>query len=197
MLSYLSSETNFIKAYGNRTLLLIFLCALTRTAEKPASASAFGLSINLNPGIIAVYGPLLALLLIIGLKAEADTLYIARQSILSEIAKLPTSARRVNRAIYALFCMPAITALFLVVQYYQEVVPVTTACTDFDRTRQFYDLAWLSGTGSMYCIRDLKDGMPWIYPPAQIYIYGLITAACLYLTWGIIRNWEKARSAKS
>ena len=72
MLCYLAAEANFIRAFGNRSLLLIFLCTLSRTGEKMGSASALGLSLNVSPGIIVVYGPVLALFLLVALKVEAD-----------------------------------------------------------------------------------------------------------------------------
>ena len=193
MLSYLSAEANFVRAFGNRTLFLIFLCALTRTVpDKPASASAFGLSINLNPGIIAVYGPLLVLLLLVGLRTESDILHVSREAVLAEAGKLPVRVRRVNRAIYGLFWMPTIAAIYMILQYYFNVVPDTPVGCDYERKRQFFETNFLSGSPSMYCIRDIKEGMPWIYMPFQIYIYLGILAGCSYLTWKIIKSWPKA-----
>lgn len=193
MLSYLSAETGFVRAFGNRVLLLIFLCALTRTGQNVPKGSAFGISVDLNPGIIAVYGPLLALLLLVGLKSESNILLVSREAVLAEASKLPARVRRVNRAIYALFCMPTIAAAFLVVQYYKNVVPDVANPCAFDRTKQFYDLDFVSGIGTVYCIHDLKEGMPWIYMPFQIYIYIAVLAFCVYLTMEIIKDWSKVR----
>ena len=78
MLSYLNAETGFIRAFGNRSLLLIFLCALSRSGDHPGKASALGVSLDLNPGLIMVFGPVLALLFLISLKIESDTLLVAR-----------------------------------------------------------------------------------------------------------------------
>ena len=78
MLSYMNAETGFIRAFGNRSLLLIFLCALTRGGDRFGKASALGVSLDLNPGLIVVFGPVLALLLLISLKIESDTLVVAR-----------------------------------------------------------------------------------------------------------------------
>jgi len=80
MLSYLNAETGFIRAFANRSLLLIFLCALTRGGDRFGKASALGVSLDLNPGLIVVFGPVLALLLLISLKIEADTLVVAREA---------------------------------------------------------------------------------------------------------------------
>lgn len=193
MLSYLSAETGFIRAFGNRVLLLIFLCALTRTGQGVPKGSAFGISVDLNPGIIAVYGPLLVLLLLVGLKSESNILLVSREAVLAEASKLPARVRRVNRAIYALFCMPTIAAIFLVVQYYKNVVPDVPDPSAFDRTRQFFDFQFASGIGTVYCIRDLRDGMPWIYMPFQIYIYAAVLGCCVYLTMKIIKDWSRAR----
>ena len=82
MLSYLNAETGFIRAFANRSLLLIFLCALSRGGDRFGKASAFGVSLDLNPGLIVVFGPVLALLLLISLKIEADTLVVAREVVL-------------------------------------------------------------------------------------------------------------------
>jgi hypothetical protein len=109
VLAYLSAETSFIRAFGNRTLLLFFLCVLTRSGE---------------------------------------------------ILKL---------------------------------VPSKPGCAGYDWTRQFTDFSFQGGTPSMFCIRDVTDGMPWIYPPAQTYFYVACVAACIYLTYQIIRTWPQAR----
>src|SRR4051812_43902534 len=103
MLNYLSAEASFLRAFGNRSLLLIFLCALSRTGEKIANASVLGLSLSVSPGIIVVYGPLLTLFLLVGLKTESDSLWVAREAILSDASKLPTRARRPKWAVYLLF----------------------------------------------------------------------------------------------
>lgn len=200
MLSYLSSEAGFVRAFGNRTLLLIFLCALTRVgvekADQTAKGSAFGISVDLNPGILAVYGPLLVLLLLIGLRSESDILLNSREAVLTEVSKLPARVRRVNRAIYVLFWTPTVAAIFLVVQYYINVVPyvenMPNPC-DYERILQFFDGRYLKGTASIYCLKNIKIGMPWIYIPFQIYVYILIIAACFYLTMKIVKDWPKAR----
>ena len=194
MLSYLSAEATFIRAFGNRVLLLIFLCALTRTAsDKAPSFSAFGLSVNLSPGLIAAYGPLLVLLLLVGLKSESDILYVSREAVLADAAKLPARVRRINRAVYGLFWMPVVAAVFMIIQYYTNVVPDTPEGCNFDRLRQFTGKNLNFGVTSLYCIRDIREGMPWIYPPVQIYLYAPILIGCIYLTWKIVRDWPKAR----
>ena len=68
-----------------------------------------------------------------------------------------------------------------------------TAAAGYDWTRQFTDFSFQGGTPSMFCIRDVTDGMPWIYPPAQTYFYVACVAACIYLTYQIIRTWPQAR----
>lgn len=195
MLAYLSAETGFIRAFGNRTLLLLLLCALTRTAEEQGNTSLLGLSVNLNPGLIAAYGPLLALLLLIGLRTEADTLQIGRELVLKEAIELPISVRRTKQAVYVLFWTPTIAAIFMFAQYVLNVVPDAPGRCNYDRLRHFYETSFLSGTPSVYCVRDLTKGMPWIYPPIQTYATLLIVAGCAYVTFRISQNWGKARGA--
>jgi hypothetical protein len=195
MLSYLSMETAYIRVFGNRSLLLLFLCALSRTGDKLGNASVLGLSLNINPGVIVVYGPLLIFLLLVALRSESDALLTAREVVLDEASELPARARRIGLAVYALFLAPVACAIFLVVQFFKAVIPSDESCDGFNRLRQFFDLSWIGGTPSIYCIQNVKDGMPWIYPPFQAYVYALILGASAYLTLAIARNWAKARGA--
>ena len=81
-------------------MLLVFLCALTRTAN-PGKLSALG-----------VFGPLsqryrhfwasLAFVFLISLKIEADVLFLARESVLEEASKLSRNAARVRRGLSTL-----------------------------------------------------------------------------------------------
>ncbi len=192
MLGYLAAETAFVRAFGNRSLLLVFLCALSRTGNKMGSASALGLSLDVNPGVIVVFGPLLALFLLLALKVEADGLLLGRETVLAEASALPARARRGGRLAYVLFLAPALAATFLVWTYLAEVVPLTEGC-GYDRWRQLYDLRWAAGTPTLYCLHDIKDGMPWIYPPFQVYGYVVCLALCFRVTWSVARDWSKAR----
>jgi hypothetical protein len=97
MLSYLNAETGFIRAFANRSLLLIFLCALTRGGDRFGKASALGVSLDLNPGLIVIFGPVLALLLLISLKIEADTLVVAREVVLPKMNHLDPAATKASR----------------------------------------------------------------------------------------------------
>ena len=42
-------------------------------------------------------------------------------------------------------------------------------------------------------MRDLTEGMPWIYPPYQVWIYLLIIGSCGYLSWRISKDWVSMR----
>jgi hypothetical protein len=44
MLSYLTAETSFLRAFGNRGLLLILMCVLARTGEASNEASDAGVA---------------------------------------------------------------------------------------------------------------------------------------------------------
>lgn len=192
MLSYLSVENNFVRAFGNRSLLLFFLCVITRTADIEGTASALGISVNISQGLIVVLGPILALMLMASLKLEADNLLAARASVVSDREGL--HVRRVSPFIYGLFVFPAIAALFFVIQFYQNLVPADAACPTFDRLRYFWDFFHLQGGfATRYCIRDITKEMPWIYPPLQLYLNVACTAACAWLGYRIGRDWTKFR----
>lgn len=196
MQSYLSAESTFLRAFGNRCLLLLFLCALCRTGSTTGKASALGLSIDVSPGIIVILGPILAFLFLISLKLEADNLMVARHDLLNQNLRAPKI--RVGWWLYGLFALPTATAVFLFWQYLMELVPAATAsapgadCNTFDRFRYFGDFG-LGGFPTKYCINDITAGMPWIYPPFQTYGYILIIAGCGYLTYLLCRDWSKYR----
>jgi hypothetical protein len=193
MLPYLNAEANFIRAFGNRCLLLIFLCALTRTAN-PGKLSALGISLDISPGVIVVFGPLLALLLLISLKIEADGLFLARESVLEEASKIGRQAARVSWWVYPLFATPLLSCLFMTLQFLTKLVPLKPGCEGWSWVQQLTDFSFQAGSSSIYCIRDLTDGTPWIYPPAQTYLYILCFAACAYLTWRIMESWPRSRA---
>jgi hypothetical protein len=193
MLSYLNAEAGFIRAFANRSLLLIFLCALSRGGDRFGKASALGVSLDLNPGLIVVFGPVLALLLLISLKIEADTLLVAREVVLAKMSSLDPAATRASRWVFLLFAVPCAAATFMTAQFILNVVPAKPGCTGYVWTRKLTDFSIQGGSPSTYCIRNLTDGMPWIYPPIQTYGYVACLAACFYLTYRIARNWAKVR----
>ena len=193
MLSYLNAETGLIRAFANRSLLLIFLCALSRGGDRFGKASALGVSLDLNPGLIVVFGPVLALLLLISLKIEADTLVVAREVVLPKMSHLDPAATKASRWVFPLFVVPCAAATFMTVQFILNVVPSKPGCAGYVWTRKFTDFSVQGGTPSTYCIHNLTDGMPWIYPPVQTYGYVVCLAACFYLTYLIARNWARVR----
>lgn len=194
MLSYLTAEAAFVRAFCNRSLLLIFLCALTRTGEKLGNASALGLSLNINPGIIVIFGPLLVVFLLVGLKIEADSLRVARDVVLSEATSLPASLKRPGIAVLALFFVPVMSTVFFIIQYLLNVVPHGTACNQYF-WKQFYDPEYLMiGTASTYCVGNISDNMPWIYPPFQIYLYLICLIGSIRMSYAIAKQWSQARA---
>jgi hypothetical protein len=196
MLSYLNAETSFIRAFGNRSLLLILLCVLSRNGDRFGKASALGVSLDLNPGLIAVFGPVLALLVLISLKIEADTLLVAREFVVEKMRYLDPRATRPSKWVFLLFAVPCATATFMTVQFILNVVPAKPGCAGYVWTRKFTDFSVQAGSPSTYCIHNLTDGMPWIYPPVQTYGYVACLAACLYLTYRIAANWAKLRPSE-
>jgi hypothetical protein len=195
MLSYLNAETGFIRAVGNRSLLLIFLCALSR-GDHLGKASALGVSLDLNPGLIVIFGPVLAVLFLISLKIESDTLLVAREFVLGKMSHLDPGATKPSRWVFLLFAVPCATATFMTVQFILNVVPAKPGCTGYVWTRKFTDFSFPAGSPSTYCIHNVTDGMPWIYPPLQTYGYVACLAACFYLTYLIARNWAKVRPSE-
>jgi hypothetical protein len=195
VLGYLNAETSFIRAFGNRSLLLILLCALTRSGESIAKASGVGLSIDINPAVIVVAGPLLALLLVVALKIEADGLLLAREGVLEEATKLH---RRGGSGpwLYFLFAVPTIAATFMTLQLVLKLVPYKR-CDDWNWLRQLFDFSFAGGTPSTYCIGDLTQGTPWIYPPFQAYFNIGCVVGCAYLTYEIANDWRKARGGSA
>jgi hypothetical protein len=194
MLAYLSAETSFLRAFGNRSLLLIVLCALTRTGDSIAKGSVLGVSIDISPAVIIVAGPVLALLLIIALKIEADALLLAREAVLDEASKMP-KLRVTGRSLYVVFAVPTLAASFMTVQFILKLVP-SGQCDDWNWPRQFRDFSKLSGTPSTFCIGKALPDAPWIYPPWQTYFYVGCVATCAYLTYRMAKDWQKARGGR-
>jgi hypothetical protein len=193
MQSYLSAESTFLRAFGNRCLLLLFLCVLSRTGSTTGKASVLGLSIDISPGTIVVLGPILAVLLLISLKMEADNLMVARNDLLSQNQRPPRI--RIGWWTYGLFALPTATAVFLFWQYLVNLVPASgpaADCNTFSRLRYFGDFG-LGGFPTKYCIGDITAGMPWIYPPYQTYAYVVVLIGCGRLCYVICRDWTKHR----
>jgi hypothetical protein len=194
MLAYLNNEVNFLRAFGTRCLLLVFLCALSRTGAGIPHASALGLTIDLNPGVIAIVGAPLALLLLYSLKLEADSLRMARLAILSELVDLHRVAKYKPGAIYLLFCVPFGCAVFLFIQYVLKVTLVSRTCGDW----LWHFIDWGSRFGaSKYCIGDKTEGMPWIYAPWQTYGYLVVIAVMVFVTYRMAKEWTQYRGPES
>jgi hypothetical protein len=191
VLSYLSAETSFLRAYGNRSLLLIVLCCLTRTGESIGKATVPGLSLDVGPSLIVIFGPVLALLLLISLKTEADTLLIARDAVRDEANG---RWRRVSRLVYVLFVVPALSAAFISLQYLLKLVP-KDRCNDWSWFNQLADASHWQGTPSTYCIGKGAEG-PWIYPPLQSFLYIGCVILCGYITYQLSKDWSKARGGR-
>ncbi len=94
---------------------------------------------------------------------------------------------------FPLFAVPCAAATFMTVQFILNVVPSKPGCAGYVWTRKFTDFSLQGGSPSTYCIHNLTDGMPWIYPPIQTYGYVACLAACFYLTYRIAINWAKLR----
>jgi hypothetical protein len=194
MLGYLNNEVSFLRAFGTRSLLLLFLCALSRSGAGIPHASALGLTIDINPGVVAIIGPLLSLLLLYSLKLEADSLRMARLSILNEFEDLHAATRYKPGAIYFLFCVPIHCAAFLFIQYVLNVTLVSRTCGEW----QWHFIDWGSPFGaSKYCIGDKTEGMPWIYPPWQTYAYLFMIAGMGFLTYRLAKEWTRYRGPQS
>lgn len=190
MQSYLSAESTFLRAFGNRCLLLIFLCVLSRTGSTTGKASVLGLSIDISPGTIVVLGPVLALGLLLSLKMEADNLMTARNDLLGQNQRTPLI--RIGWWIHALFALPTVCAAFLSWQYFTNLVPAGADCPTFNHFRYLTDFG-LGGFATKYCIADITAGMPWIYPPYQTYGYILVVIGCGYVSYRLCRDWKKYR----
>jgi hypothetical protein len=192
VLGYLNAESSFLRAFGNRSLLLMVLCALTRTGDD-AKAGVLGLSLDINPAVIVVIGPVLALLLLISLKVEADTLLLSREVVLEEASKI--RHRSISSWVYLLFIVPAAATAFLTLQFILKLVPSDAGCEGWGWIRQFVDFSYPGGTPSKFCIGDVKH-TPWIYPPWQTYFFMFCVLCCGYLTYLIARDWPKARGSR-
>lgn len=194
MLSYLTAEAGFIRAFGNRGILLIVLCALTRSGDAAGKASVPGVSIDINPALVTVIGPVLAFLLLVALKFEADALLLSREAVLEEATKLPR--KNVSAWIYFLFSVPTLAAAFFTLQFVLKVVPAQAGCEHWSWSQQLFDFSFAGGSASVFCIGDLTRGTPWIYPPWQTYLNLALVLGCGYLTWHIARDWTKARGCR-
>jgi len=201
LLSYLTAEIRFLRSFGNRCLLLLLMCVLLRTGNVAAHAtggiaklSAPGLSVDINPAIVLWFGPVVALLIVLSLKLEADALHLARKVALNESSELNG---RVTTSwwTYVLFCIPTIVAGYMTLQFVLKLFPGAN-CANWSWLRQFYDFAgWAKP--SIYCLGDLTQGTPWVYIPVQTWIYVACVAACAYLTYFMSADWKQSRSGKS
>lgn len=200
MLSYLTAESGFLRAYGNRSLLLLLMCVLVRTGDVGGQAgsgapkvSALGLSIDINPAVLLWFGPFVALLLVVSLKMEADTLRIARAAVLDESSKLKMRIK-VSTWILVLFYTPTLAAAYLTLQFVLKLFPGGD-CATWNWVRQFYDFGgW--ARPSIYCLGDITKGTPWVYVPVQTWVYVMCVAACAYLTRRMELDWKLSRGGQ-
>ncbi|WP_140942217.1 hypothetical protein [Prosthecodimorpha hirschii] len=194
MLSYLSAENGFLKTFGNRCLILLFLAILVRTGgELGGKASALGISLDITQGAILSVSPILTLLFMTSLKLEADNLREARKAVTSDFENYKYRFGKNPVIWYFLFLFPAVESLFFTYQFVINLIPASETCAGFSRLRQLTDFSLLSGGPSMFCIGDRAEKMPWIYPPLQSHIYILCTAATGFIGYRIARDWPKFR----
>jgi hypothetical protein len=197
VLSYLTAESSFLRAYGNRSLLLLLMCVLVRTGNAGGQAdgsiakiSALGLSADINPAVVLWFGPVVALLMVISLKMEADTLRVAREVVLEEAGGLKMRIT-VSWWTYVLFYTPTVVAAYMTLQFVLKLFPGSD-CANWSWLRQFYDFGgW--GEPSIYCFGDLKKGTPYVYPPIQTWFYIGCVITCAYLTYRMGREWKRSR----
>lgn len=194
MSSYSTDETSFARAFGNRSLLLALLCMLARSGDKPGAGSFMGVPFAVSQGDIVMFGPLFALLVLASMKVEADALRAARSGVLQDAGARP-AIQPASRWVGALFFVPTLAAAFLSIQSVTKLVPKDPGCAGFDWTRQFTDFSWQAGSPSVWCFRDVTEGMPWIYPPAQTYASIACVVACAVLSLKIAQSWKAERVA--
>ncbi|MET4260887.1 hypothetical protein ABIC09_005852 [Bradyrhizobium sp. S3.12.5] len=192
MLSYLTAENSFIRSYGNRSLLLLLLCAFTRTGESVAKASIIGVSVDINPAVIAAFGPVLGLLITASLKLEADSLITAREAVLGEVGR-SKPAFRTSVWLYLLMLVPTGCTAFLALQFLLKLVPDNPGCPEWNWWRQLTDFSRVGGTPSVYCIGDLTKGTPWTYPPIETWLLLACVLGSAYLTYTVIQDWPMYR----
>ena len=191
MLPYLTAENAFVRTLGNRCLLLLFLCALTRTGSAAGTGSFQGISVQVSQGLLIVAGPVLALFLLLASKLESDNLEVARREV---AAACGAGARRAGGILpHALFTIPTLAAAFLVVQFWTDLVPASVPCPGFDHMRFAYDASLQGGFASKLCIGDVTADMPWIYPPSQLYAYGAVLLGCAWLSVRLSHQWLRSR----
>jgi hypothetical protein len=204
MLSYLTAETGFLRAFGNRILLLILMCVLTRTGEASngvsdagvAKLSALGVTLSINSAIVAAFGPFVALLILVSLKLEADTLLIGREAVLEDASSLSRNIAP-SRWVYLLFASPAASALYMALQVLLKLFPDDVGCEKWTWVQQLTDFSHVGGSPSIYCLGNVTKGNPWVYPPLQNYLNLICVAACCYLTYRIAVDWTKSRGGRS
>ncbi len=190
MLAYISAENSFLRSLGNRCLLLLFLCVLVRTGQAAGKASALGISLDISQGTIVILGPLLALLLLASAKLEADGLLVARREILEESKKY--GIRKINPFTYFLFVTPTAAAIFFVAHFFLKIAPANEGCEGFNSLRYLGDTS-LSGIPTIYCIHNITENMPWIYPPYQTYALFAVVAGCAWFSYAMAQGWKRYR----
>ena len=196
MLSYLNAETGFIRAFANRGLLLIFLCALTRGGDQLRQGiGARGVARSQSRSVSWFSVPSLALLLLICAQDRGRPLVVAREVVLPKMNHLDPAATKASGWVFPLFARSRSSR-----HVHDSAVHPQRLCCPRNRdvagyvwTRKFTDFSIQGGSPSTYCIHNLTDGMPWIYPPLQTYGYVACLGACFYLTYRIARNWAKLR----
>jgi len=96
-------------------------------------------SLDLNPGLIVVFGPVLALLLLISLKIEADTLVVAREVVLPKMSHLDPAATKASRWVFPLFVVPCAAATFMTCNSSSTSCRSKPGCAGYVWTRKFTD----------------------------------------------------------
>lgn len=203
MLSYLTAETGFLRSFGNRSLLLILMCVLTRTGEVStgspdagiAKLSALGLTLAINSAVVAAFGPFVALLILISLKLEADTLLVGRETVLEDASNLSRNMAP-SPWVYVLFAAPVGSAVYMALQVVLKLFPEDIGCEKWTWIQQFTDFSHIGGSPSIYCLGDVTKGNPWVYPPLQNYAYLGCIIVCSYLTYRISVDWPQSRGGR-
>jgi hypothetical protein len=116
---------------------------------------------------------------------SAISLLNARKAVLDEEIK-PKRSIYSSGWVFILFAVPAASAAYMSLQFVLKLFPAVPGCDGWSWSRLLTDFSHQGGTPSVYCLGDLTNGTPWIYPPWQTYFYSACVVGCGYLTYRLM-----------
>lgn len=196
MKDYLKDELAFLRGISWHILLLCLACVLVRSAgEHKDPSSIGGIPLQINNVLFVVAAPLYALMVQFIAFVEANSLSVVRRTMIDEMRELWPTFRLQIWGATALLMLPTLISFFLISQFFVMVAPATLVdaaheCQQIARSSHF--MTYYAGP-SIYCMRNIVEGNPWIYLPFYDVALVLVGAATALLCAMSISRWFSDR----